>query len=80
MEAVSTSPHLQTLRQEIAELKREKNALILAHFYEEGDIQDVADQIGDSLFLAQQGEKATNPIILLIFLQIPVQEAQLQSE
>lgn len=65
MEAASTPSHLHTLREEIAELKKAKNALILAHFYEEGDIQDIADQIGDSLFLAQQGEKAPNPVILL---------------
>jgi quinolinate synthase len=60
-----TAHKMPSLREEIAQLKRDKNALLLAHFYEEGDIQDVADQIGDSLFLAQQGEKATNPIILL---------------
>src|SRR4051812_7310818 len=52
-------------RDRILKLKKEKNALILAHFYEEGDIQDIADGVGDSLYLAQVGETATNPIILL---------------
>lgn len=49
----------------IRQLKREKNALILSHFYEDGDIQDLADHVGDSLALAQWGEKAAEPIILL---------------
>ena len=48
---------------EIAQLKREKNAIILAHYYQDADIQDVADFIGDSLGLAQQAEKANASII-----------------
>jgi quinolinate synthase len=54
-----------TARERILKLKAEKNALILAHYYEEGDIQDIADGVGDSLYLAQVGEKAENPILLL---------------
>lgn len=49
----------------IQRLKKEKNALILSHFYEDGAIQDIADHVGDSLALAQWGERATNPVILL---------------
>lgn len=45
----------QWLREEIARLKRERNALVLAHNYMPPDVQDVADAVGDSLFLAQKG-------------------------
>lgn len=49
----------------IQKLKKEKNALILAHFYEDGDIQDIADHVGDSFYLAKMGQKAQQDIILL---------------
>jgi quinolinate synthase len=42
------------LRDEILALKKEKKARILAHYYVDGDIQDIADGVGDSLYLAQQ--------------------------
>lgn len=49
---------------EIERLKKEKNAIILAHYYQEPDIQDVADYIGDSLGLAQQAEKTSADVIV----------------
>ncbi|MGE0763528.1 MAG: quinolinate synthase NadA [Bdellovibrionales bacterium] len=56
---------MDALNSKIKELKAKHNALILAHYYEESSIQDLADHVGDSLFLAQQGQKAKNPVVLL---------------
>lgn len=56
---------MKALAHDIQKLKREKNAVILAHYYEEGDIQDIADHVGDSLFLAQMGQKCEAPVVLL---------------
>ena len=50
---------------EIERLKKEKNAVIMAHYYQMGDIQDIADYIGDSLALAQQARKTNADIIVL---------------
>ena len=57
--------HLYDLKNEISELKKKRDALILAHYYEDGAIQDIADHVGDSLALAQWGEKARNPVVLM---------------
>ena len=54
-----------SIESRIETLKKKHNALILAHFYEDGDIQDIADHIGDSLFLAQQGQQSEAPVVLL---------------
>lgn len=49
----------------IDKLRKEKNAIILAHYYQTGDIQDIADYVGDSLALAQWAAKTTADIIVL---------------
>ncbi|MDD2607944.1 quinolinate synthase NadA [Lascolabacillus sp.] len=51
--------------QNIVRLKKEKNAIILAHYYQDSDIQDIADFVGDSLALAQWAAKTTADIIVL---------------
>ncbi|MDD2285112.1 MAG: quinolinate synthase NadA [Paludibacter sp.] len=53
------------LIKEINRLKKEKNTVIMAHYYQMGDIQDIADQIGDSLALAQWAAKTEADIIVL---------------
>ena len=49
-------PSLDLIK-EINYLKKKKNAVILAHYYQNADIQDIADYIGDSLGLAQEAQK-----------------------
>ena len=57
-----SSPSLD-LRKEILHLKKERNAVILAHNYQTGDIQDIADYVGDSLGLAYQAQKTDADVI-----------------
>ncbi|WP_244825760.1 quinolinate synthase NadA [Carboxylicivirga linearis] len=53
------------LIQEINRLKKEKNAIIMGHFYQKDELQDIADFVGDSLALAQQAAKTDADIIIL---------------
>jgi quinolinate synthase len=57
-------PKEMNLKDEILRLKKEKNAVILAHYYVDGDIQDLADFVGDSLGLAQAVENTTADMIV----------------
>ena len=58
-------PDSVDLIQEIKRLKKEKNAVILAHYYQIDDIQDIADVVGDSLALAQQATKIEADLIVM---------------
>ena len=56
---------VKDLKEEIARLKKEKKAVIMAHYYQKGEIQDLADYIGDSLALAQKAAQTDAEIIVM---------------
>ena len=67
----------QNIISKIAELKRQKNAVILAHFYQTADIQDIADFVGDSLALAQKAAATDAGIIVFAGVHFMAETAKI---
>ena len=65
------------LKEEILRLKEERNAVLLAHYYQEDNIQDLADFLGDSLYLAQQAARVTADTIVFAGVHFMAETAKI---
>jgi quinolinate synthase len=65
------------LVEEIKRMKREKNAVILGHYYIEAELQDISDFVGDSLALAQEAARTTADIIVFVGVHFMAETAKI---
>src|SRR5258707_11495953 len=76
VEKTGSSP-LTDLRDEILALKKEKDATSLAHYYQEGEIQELADIVGDSLHLSRAATKVTTSTIVFCGVHFMAETAKI---